>query len=202
LEFYRDFAKEGLCPPGPAATPFNDFIASFQTGKILAYASNPSAPGPNLVEMGQNAFKAGTASEAFVAMPFPFPKAEGVKTAPIALGPNGALAFRKPGGVSKEVIDALMTVVGPRAQEFTSRVDSRFPSLTTLEGLNVGNLPWELGNAILQKEGVWDMGVGLAAYGAVRVLVPPLFQAIYTDELTVQEAIDRFVEEGNAALGF
>ena len=202
LEFYRDFAKEGLCPPGPAAIPFNDFLASFQKGKILAYANSPQAVGPTFTELGSKSFASGSSEEAYVAMPFPFPKADGVKTAPVALGPDGAVVFRKPGGVSKEVIDALMTIIGPKAQEWAVTVDGRWSSLNTLVDVNVDNKAWQAGNAILQSEGVWDMGVGLAAYGAVRVLVPPLFQAVYTEELSIQEAIDRFVEEGNAALGF
>ena len=198
LEWYRDYAKEGLAPPGASALGFSDFLASFQTGKFLAYAHSPSNAGPTGFETGKLAFEAGNSDYEYEMVVCAFPSATG-NPVPLAIGPDGGMIFRKPSGVSHEMIDAFLALTGKRNQEWRVNTDSRWSSLKVLD-IHPDGMQWAAGNEVLLANGVWDMGIGLAEYGAVRALVPPLFQAIYTGELTVQEAVDRFEKEGNAAL--
>ena len=129
-----------------------------------------------------------------------FPTAEGVEHAPLAMGPNGAMIFNK-GGISQEIVDVFKALTGYRAQLWRSKQDSRYASLYALQGARPNDPIYTSGSEILAREGVWDMGIGLKIYNPIRVLVPPLFQAIYTEELTIQEAIDRFERDGNRILG-
>ncbi len=197
LEWYLSFQDEGLSPPGPATRDDRAFMASWHTGKYLATAR---APNLAIDAVGEAAFSAGNAEEAFKAAVTAFPTAEGVEHAPLAMGPNGAMIFNK-GGVSQEIVDVFLALTGYRAQLWRSKMDSRYASLYALQGARPNDPVYTMGSEILEREGVWDMGIGLKIYNPIRVLVPPLFQAIYTRELTVQEAIERFERDGNRILG-
>jgi hypothetical protein len=109
------------------------------------------------------------------------------------------MMFRKDATPSDPVKTAFLEMVGERVQSYRANNYGRWPSLTTVT-VDDPDPNWALGNEILQSEGVWDMGIGLEKYGAARVLVPPMFQAIYTGELTPAEAAERFYREATEAI--
>lgn len=196
LEFYKAYDTEGLSPPGPASRDDNAFQVSWHTGKYLATARNPEVAADIT---GEKSFETGLSEEAFKAVAIAFPTAEGIERAPVALGPDGVMMFDK-GGLSQEVVDVFTMISGLRAQTWRAKQNRRYSSLTALTGARPNDALYEAGSAILASEGVWDMGIGLQTYAPIRLLVPPMFQAIYTGELTIQEAIDRFDAAGSKIL--
>jgi len=196
MEFYKAYADEGLCPPGAAALTFSEFITAYHTGKFLATAGGAGLADPNV---GIKSVNAENSDYVFEGRLVSFPTAEGVDKAPIALGPDGAMIFNK-GYITQDIVDVFTTITGYRAQIFRTTQDWRYPSLIELSDTHPDDPEYMAAMGVLQRDGVWDMGIGLKTYGPVRLLVPPMFQAIFTGELSVREAVTRFEYEGNRVL--
>ena len=196
LQWYKDYVDEGLAPPGAAALDETAHQAMWQTGKMLATARSPGVADSG---RGQLAFEAGIAEEPFTAVAVAFPTTPGVEKVPVAMGPNGAMMFNN-GTISQEIVDAFIALTGYRLQAYRSMEQSRYASLTSLQGARPNDFHFGVGEQIIADNGLWDIGVGLRAYGAVRLLVPPMFQAIYTGELSVTDAAARFTIEANMLL--
>jgi len=80
-------------------------------------------------------------------------------------------------------------------------VNGRFASKKSVgTDIVINNPSWNVATDIILRNGTFDTGVGLEKYSEVRGLWPPTLQAIFSGELTVQEAVDRFVKEGNKVL--
>lgn len=196
LQFYKDYADEGLCPPGPAALCEMDLMSMWETGKILSTARHPALALP---AEGQKYFDQGLAEEPFTAVAVAFPRAPGVERVPIAMGPNGAMIFNK-GTITQEIVDAFIAIAGYRHQAYRAKQTGRYSSLFALSGARPNDSAFTVGEQIIADNGIWDMGIGLRTYNAVRLLVPPMFQAIYTGELSIQDAVNRFEIDANTAL--
>ncbi len=196
MEFYKAYSDEGLSPPGAAARPYQEFLAAYHTGKFLATTGSSKLAKDSV---GIAAEESGNSDYVFEGRTVSFPTAEGVDKAPIALGPNGAMIFNK-GYITREIVDVFTTLTGYRAQIFWTTQDWRYPSLIELSNTHPDDREYVAAMNVLQRDGVWDMGIGLRTYIPVRQLVPPMFQAIYTGELSVREAVTRFEYEGNKIL--
>jgi len=195
LQWYKDYADEGLAPPGAAALIERDFQVAWLTGKVLASASAPSWASP---QIAINAVEAGTAEELWDAVPMAFPTTPGVDRVGVAMGPNGAMIFNN-GTISQEIVDAFLAVTGYRHQAFRAAT-GRYASMKSLQGFRASDPYFMIGEQIIADNGLWDIGVGLRAYSAVRLLVPPMWQAIFTGELSVEDAATRFTIEANRLL--
>jgi hypothetical protein len=150
---------------------------------------------------GESFFKAGTAPTPFRVGIVTAPLA-GVDRAPMAVGPDAIMAFRK-GPVRSEVIETLSYMAGPYAQGVRSAHQFRIPSLKEpqrVEGPARGTDYYLTALELLKVHGAWDIGLGLTEYAQVRVLVPELFQRIYSGD-SVDAAIAEFETEAAKILG-
>jgi hypothetical protein len=171
-------------------------LEAWGQGRLLAI--NGTA---NRVTDGESFFKAGTVAEPFRVGIVTAPLA-GVDRAPMAVGPDAVMAFRK-GRVRPEVLETLTYMAGPYAQGVRSAHQFRIPSLREIDRVPGGawDADYYLTSLDLLKEhGAWDIGLGLTEYAQVRVLVPELFQRIYAGD-SVDAAIAEFEAEAAKILG-
>lgn len=192
LEAMQWYADYPYAMPGPAGLDFSEMFGSIISGRVLAQGGSWGH-----LTAGTDAYEAGTIDAPFDVALTTYPSVDGVNQVPLALGPDGAMIFK--GHESPAAIRALMTLTGERSQRFRVAMEGRFSSLKALEGLRNDEGHAALSNLIAEN-GVFDLGLSLTEYTLVRGLIPPMFQAIYTGELSVEDAVARFVEEGNAAL--
>ena len=86
-------------------------------------------------------------------------------------------------------------------QRITVKANGRFASMKSVGVDAVKDNPsWVQVTDIINRNGTFDTGVGLEKYSEVIGYWPPTLQAIFTGELTIQEAVDRFVREGNKVI--
>lgn len=192
LEAMRWYADYQYKMPGAAGLDYSAMFSAFNTGKVLAQGGSWGH-----LTVGASSFEAGISETAFVTALVAYPHVRGVEAVPLALGPDGAMIFKGRG--SPAAVDALLTLTGERSQKWRVAMEGRFSSLKALEGLRS-----DAGHAILSdliaKNGVFDLGLSLTEYTLVRNLVPPMFQAIYSGEMSVDAAVARFVAEGSEIL--
>lgn len=177
---------------GAAGLDYSAMMQEFRKGTVLAEGGSWGH-----LSVGQDSYDAGLVDEPFVTALVPYPHVDGVDKVPLALGPDAGIIFK--GHESAAAVDALLTITGERSQRFRVAMEGRFASLKSIAGLRNDEGHVALSNLIAEN-GVFDLGMSLTEYTQVRGLIPPMFQAIYTGELSVADAVARFVTEGNAIL--
>jgi len=128
-----------------------------------------------------------------------WPKAPGVDKVPVAVGPDAGMVFASTKH-PVEAMELLRYINSTSYQRFFVKANIRFASRKSVGNIVVDDPTWGIATDIINRNGTFDIGVGLEKYSEVRNLFPPMLQAIFTEELTVQEAVDRFVEEGSKVI--
>jgi len=131
-----------------------------------------------------------------------WPKAPGVDKAPIAIGPDAGMLFNTGDDPLRQeaAMELLRYINSTKVQKLLCKVNSRFASRLSVGDIYTDDPTWIITTAIIQKNGVFDTGVGLEKYAEVRNSWPPTLQAIFAGEMSVAGAVARFVTEGTAIL--
>jgi len=193
LNFMKFMHDSGVAMPGAAGLSYTENLAAMSNNNVVA-AGNSSIATSIPVELADG-------SGFIEAVIMEWPKAPGIDKVPITIGPDAGMLFNTGSKAEQEAaMELLRYINSTEIQQLLCKVNSRFASRNSVGNVLVGNKPWEITSDIIVRNGTFDSGVGLEKYAEVRSLWPPTLQAIFTGELTVQEAVDRFVSEGTVIL--
>jgi len=192
LEFMKFMSDSGIAMPGAAGLTYKANLTAMSNNNVIA-CSNSSAAVKLPIELIDG-------SGFIDAVIMEWPKAPGVEKVPVAVGPDAGMVFASTKH-PVEAMELLRYLNSTENQRMTVSAKGRFASMKSV-GIDAvkDNPSWTTATDIILRNGVFDSGVGLEKYAEVRNLWPPVLQSIFTGELTVQEAVDRFVEEGTAIL--
>ena len=192
LEFMKFMSDSGIAAPGAAGLGYKVSVSAMQAGNFVAAGNSSTA-----VQKPQDLLDGSGVTDAII---MEWPKAPGVDKVPVAVGPDAGMVFAS----TKHPIEAmelLRYLNSTENQRIMVVVNGRFASKKSVGADAVkDNHSWVTATDIILRNGVFDTGVGLERYSEVRNLYPPMLQAIFTGELTIQEAVDRFVREGNKVI--
>ena len=191
LEFMKFMLDSEIAVPGAAGLGYKVAQSAMQSGNIVAGGNSSTAIMLPIELLDKSGFVDVVIME--------WPKAPGIEKVPIAVGPDAGMVFadtKHP----VEAMELLRHLNSTKNQRLTVKGLGRFASRKSVGDVVADNLSWTITSDIIDRNGTFDTGVGLEKYSEVRGLWPPALQAIFNGELTVQEAVDRFVEEGNKVL--
>ena len=191
LEFMKFMADAEIVPPGIAGLDYKVALSAMPKGTFVS-AANSTNYTTRLVDPLNGV-------EKWQAIMMEWPRAPGVEKVPLAVGPDAGMVFAS----SKHPVEAMELIRylnSTKMQTLTSKAMSRYPSRKSVGNDFSTDPQWVIAAKMIEKNGTFDTGVGLEHYAEVRGLWPSTLQAIFTEEMTIQEAVDRFVEEGTAIL--
>ena len=192
LEFMKFMSDSGIAAPGAAGLGYKISLSAMQRGNFVS-CGNSSTVAQKPIDLLDG-------SGTIDAIIMEWPKAPGVEKVPVAVGPDAGMVFANTKH-PVEAMELLRYLNSTRNQKITVKANGRFASMKSVgTDIVINNPSWNVATDIILRNGTFDSGVGLAKYSEVRGLWPPALQSIFTGELTVQEAVDRFVEEGNKVL--
>jgi len=192
LTFMKEMQDTGIFAPGAAGLTHVKNLEAMKTGDIVACGNEPNAvrstnlaDGSGMVEVVQ----------------MEWPTAPGVDPVSISMGPDAVMLFKSGDPVREAAaLELARYMARAEIQAARCRFASRFPSRRSAMVVLPDNIAWAQAADMIANNGIFDTGIGLTKYAEVRSLWPPTLQAIFTGELTVDEAIDRFVKEGTEIL--
>lgn len=187
LTWYKDYPY-GM--KGPAGLDYSAMMTAFRSGKVLAEGGSSSGLG-----IGKESYDAGIVKEPFETVLTTYPRVDGVTLVGLSLGPDAAMLFK--GGEAG--LPVLLALTGEKSQRYRVEHEGRFSSLKALSAL-ISNAGQQQVSDLIAANGLFDLGLSLTEYTEVRGMIPPMFQAIWTGELSVQDAVQRFATEANEAL--
>jgi len=192
LSWMKEMQDTGIFAPGAAGLDYLKNFEAMKTGDIVACGAQPKRAQPTDLADGSGTIEA---------VQMEWPTAPGVDLVPISMGPDAVMLF-KSGDSAREAaaLELARYMARPEIQEAMCRFERRFPSRQVVGNVLPDDVAYTQGAAMIAKHGVFDTGIGLTQYAEVRSLWPPALQSIFMGELTVDEAIDRFVTEGTEIL--
>lgn len=193
LTFMKKMQDDGIAMPGAAGLTYAENLAAMKNNNVVAMGGTPSH-GERLISLTDG-------SGSIQAVIMEYPHMPGVEKVPISVGPDAGMLF-KTGNPIREAraLKLLKYITSKRVQAYSAIVRARYSSLKGVPEVGSESLAWTIANGMIEQNGIFDMGTGLDKYNEVRELWPPMLQAIFSEELTVDEALDRFVTEGNKVL--
>lgn len=188
LNFMKMMHDTGIAMPGAAGLTYQPNLAAMAEGNIVAAGNVMASAIPT---------KLVDESGMVDVIIMEYPHAMGVKQVPIAIGPDAGMVFVS-GNKAREKasMEMLRYLNTTEVQQLLCAKDSRFASRYSVGNVLEDDWNWIVTTNMIAENGVFDTGVGLRKYAEVRNSWPPTLQAIFTGELSVQEAVDRFVNEG------
>ena len=193
IAFMKKMHDEGVVMPGAAGLNYADNLAGIANNNIVAIGGTPArAEWPTKLADGSGTVQA---------VIMEYPHMPGVEKVAITVGPNAGMLF-KTGNPKREAraLKLLKYIMNERVQTYDALYQIRYASLKGIPEVGSESKAWTTANGMIEQNGIFDMGLGLKHYAEVRELYPPMLQAIFSDELTIDEAIDRFVTEGTKIL--
>lgn len=192
LKWMYSLQETGIVMPGVAGITYHPNLAAMASNIVVAQGGSTG----NLVST-----KLTDGSGEITPVLMRYPNIPGVDKVPMAVGPDAVMCFKTGNALmEKRAIELARYINRPEIQEYLVMTGRKFPSRKSVRNVNIDDFAWSAVNKLLQENGIFDMGVGLTKYTAVRNLWPPTMQAIFIGELTVEEALARFVKEGSAIL--
>jgi len=188
LNFMKFMHDAGIAMPGAAGLSYRENLSAMASGNIVA-AGNSSGAVALPIELLDG-------SGTIDAVIMEWPRAPGIEKVPVSVGPDAGMVFASTKH-EVEAMELLRYINSTEIQQLICRMSGRFASRLSVGNVNADNPTWVTATDIIQRNGVFDSGVGLEKYAEIRNAWPPTLQSIFTGELTVQEAVDRFVLEGN-----
>ena len=194
LNFMKFMHESGIAMPGAAGLTYQENLAAMSKNNVVA-AGNSSQRAKDPIELADK-------SGFIDAIIMEWPKAPGVDKAPIAIGPDAGMLFNTGDDPLRQeaAMELLRYINSTKVQKLLCKVNSRFASRLSVGDIYTDDPTWIITTAIIQKNGVFDTGVGLEKYSEVRNSWPPTLQAIFAGEMSVAGAVSRFVTEGTAIL--
>ncbi len=191
LKFMKFMNDTGIAMPGAAGLSYKDNLAAMPSGKIVA-AGNSSGAVTKPIKLLDGS---GTIN----AVIMEWPKAPKVEKVPVAVGPDAGMVFASTKH-KKEAMELLRYINSTKVQQLICKTMGRFASRKSVGNVLADNPTWVTASDIIARNGIFDTGVGLEKYAEIRNSYPPMLQAIFSGELSVKEAVDRFVNEGNKVI--
>lgn len=184
LTTMKQWYDEGLIPFGAAGLGVGDFINQINTGKMITY-SFPFEP---------------AGKRDWTDIHTTTPRVEGVVNVPAAAGIDSVMAFDVGSEAEKRAAAQFALHIASRRYQDIYIRDGRFPSMYGV-ALPADVLPnFAITFRNFEANGVLDMGIGTLWYGSVRLEWMAMLQAIFAEELTVEEALDRFEKNATAMI--
>lgn len=191
LSFMKFMSDSGIAMPGAAGLSYKENLGAMPSGNIVA-AGNSSGAVIKPIELLDG-------SGFIDAVIMEWPSAPGVDKVPVAVGPDAGMVFAST-KYEVESMELLRYLNRTEIQQLICKTGGRFASRKSVGNVLADNPTWVTATDIITRNGTFDTGVGLEKYAEIRNSWPPTLQAIFTGELSVQEAVDRFVSEGTAIL--
>jgi len=191
LNFMKFMSDSGIAMPGAAGLSYKENLAAMPSGNVVA-AGNSSGAVAKPIELLDG-------SGTIDAVIMEWPRAPGVDKVPVAVGPDAGMVFANTKH-EVEAMELLRHLNSTEIQQLVCKTGGRFASRKSVGNILADNSTWVTATDIITRNGTFDTGVGLEKYAEIRNAWPPTLQAIFSGELTVQEAVDRFVSEGSAIL--
>jgi ABC-type glycerol-3-phosphate transport system substrate-binding protein len=191
LTFMKFMHTSGIAMPGAAGLSYRENLSAMASNNVVA-AGNSSGAVTKPIELLDG-------SGFIDAVIMEWPTAPGVKQVPVAVGPDAGMVFASTKH-EVEAMELLRHLNSTEIQQLICKAGSRFASRQSVGNVLADNATWVTATDIITRNGTFDTGVGLEKYAEIRNAWPPTLQAIFTGELSVQEAVDRFVSEGTAIL--
>ena len=193
LKFMKEMQDSGIAMPGAAGLTYAENLNAIMNNNVAAMGGTPPHADAPIIRSDGN----GTVQ----AIMMEYPHIEGVETIPISVGPDAGMIF-KTGNKNREerALTLLKHITSEKFQTYRAIYAGRFASLKGIPAAGSESAVWTTANKMIEKNGIFDTGVGLEHFAEVRELYPPTLQAIFSDELTVEEAVKRFVDESSEIL--
>jgi ABC-type glycerol-3-phosphate transport system substrate-binding protein len=191
LNFMKFMSVSGLAMPGAAGLSYKENLGAMASNKVVA-AGNSSGTVAKPIELADG-------SGTIDAVIMEWPRAPGVDKVPVAVGPDAGMVFASTKH-EVEAMELLRHLNSTEIQQLICKTGGRFASRYSVGNVLADNQTWVTATDIISRNGTFDTGVGLEKYAEIRNAWPPTLQAIFTGELSVQEAVDRFVSEGMAII--
>ena len=193
LNFMKFMHDSGVAMPGAAGLSHTENLAAMANGNVVAAGSSVGAVIDPVELIDGSGF--------IDAIIMEWPRAPGVEKVPVTVGPDAGMLFNVGDKAEQEAaMELLRHLNSTEVQKLLCKIGGRFASRKSVGNVLENNQPWVIATDIITRNGTFDSGVGLEKYSEVRNLFPPMLQAIWTNELTVQEAVDRFVSEGSKVI--
>ncbi len=193
ISFMKFMHDTGIAMPGAAGLNHVENLAAMPNGNVVA-AGNSSGAVKFPIELADG-------SGSITAIIMEYPRAPGIDKVPVAIGPDAGMLFNK-GDIPRQeaAMELLRYMNSTEVQQLICRMGGRFASRKSVGNVNAVDPTWMIASDIILKNGSFDTGVGLEKYAEIRNSWPPALQAVFSGEMSVQDAVDRFVNEGTAIL--
>ncbi len=191
LTFMKFMSVSGIAMPGAAGLGYRENLSAMASGNVVASGNSSGAAKIPIKLLDESGFVDVVIME--------WPSAPGVEKVPVAVGLDAGMVF----ATTKHEVEAmelLRHLNSTEIQQLICKAGGRFASRRSVGNVLADDATWITATDIIQRNGTFDTGVGLERYSEVRNLFPPMLQAIFTGELSVQEAVDRFVLEGGKVI--
>ena len=193
-EFFQLLVDKEYVPPGAATLNDDDYAAAWAEGKYAATAFFPHWAGiyfPTAIDQGK-------IEKPFRYMFIPFPRAEGVEKVPTYFM-NGAFVVHKTGTIADQIAARMVEYINSEEMQRTlATVASQIPSRSDVV---VEMDPYTtMVMRIVQKEGVFDVGLTCPQYSVTRPQHYPILQRVLNKQVTPDKSILEYELALNAAL--
>jgi len=193
LKFMKNMQDSGIAMKGAAGLSYAENLNAIMNNNVVAMGGTPDHA------LKPTELADGSGSVQCVIMEYPH--IEGIDSVPISVGPDAGMIF-KTGNKDREArsLALLKYITSEKFQTYQAVYRDRFASLKGIPKEGNESPTWILANEMIAKNGIFDMGTGLEKYAEVRELYPPVLQAIFSGELSVEDAVARFAKEGGEIL--
>lgn len=191
MEFMKFMHDSGIAMPGAAGLSYRENLSAMASNNVVAAGNSSGAVAKPIELLDGSGFIDAVIME--------WPSAPGVNKVPITVGPDAGLVFASTKH-EVEAMELLRYINSTEIQQLLCRVNGRFASRKSVGNVLADNPTWVTTTDIINRNGLYDMGLSLEKYSEIRSLWPPTLQGFLSGEMTVQESVDRFVSEGTAIL--
>lgn len=183
LTLMKRWYAEGLIPFGVVADGPGEFIANIEAKKLVSFTYGLDAR-PEEVRGWDN-------------MHFRGVSLQGIEKIPVATGVDAVLAFKVDDEEKQRAAVKLVEhIASAKYQQFRVDVQQRFPSMFNIN-VKTGSPNHQIMVDNLEKNGVFDHGVGTAYYQEIRAEWLLMIQKILTGEESIEIALATMQENGN-----
>ena len=188
--------QEGLAPAEAAVLTDDDYAIEWAKGKVFAGAWFPAWVKPYFDAVRKQGLGGADFDYRFVE----FPRAPGVDRVPAAGSMAGVVVHRSESEAQNDIAArAAVLFTDATSQLIIAKAQGGYPNRVSVD-YTFTDPHWDAIGKIVAENGMLDLGIAMPKFSEVRAQSVPFLQALYTDKMTPQEALDGYVKAVNEVL--
>ncbi len=194
--FLQHLVREGLAPAEAAVLTDDDYALEWAKGKVFAGAWFPAWVKPYFDAVTKQGLGGADFEYTFVE----FPRIGGVGMVPAAGSMAGVVVHRNEEASQNELAArAAVLFTDETSQLIIAEHQGGYPNRISVD-YTFTDPHWDAIGKIVAENGMLDLGIAMPKFSEIRVQSVPFLQALYTDKMTPQEALDGYVKAVNTVL--